>query len=61
MKFCNDIKENILGKISGIACPICYEKIYIGAVSEKEQKPALFCSNCKLRISISLVITEFPN
>ena len=51
----------ILRHISGMNCPNCGKKAYIGMVSESEQTDALFCSSCDLRVAICLITTKEPN
>lgn len=53
-----EIKERILGDISGIECPQCHHILYVGSVNVDDQTTALFCVNCKLRVKVVLEIVN---
>lgn len=55
------IKNQIHRHISGMKCPWCEAEVAIGAVTEDEQAPAIFCIKCQMRMSITLVLTQSPN
>jgi len=46
---------------SGLKCPNCLDSdVIIGAISEKNQKDAIVCCNCGIRIAISLKVAIRP-
>ena len=56
-------KEKIYQHLSGMKCPVCKKdkhKLYIGAVSFSDKTVALFCTDCGIRIAISLMVVEEP-
>ena len=58
-----DIKLSIYQHISGMRCSNIYCKggiILVGVVSDEEQHVALFCSVCRLKIALDLVILRLP-
>ena len=51
------IKETIYRQVSGIYCT-CGNKLWIGQVSDENETVALFCTDCEIRISISLAVVN---
>jgi Zn ribbon nucleic-acid-binding protein len=54
-------KNEIYNHLSGMECPVCdnaFDKLCVGAVSEFEQTPALFCVRCGFRMAVVLTLTS---
>ena len=50
----NSIIFRSLRSMSGIDCPDCLGRLNVGMVSLDDQRPALFCPKCGLRLAITI-------